>query len=153
MTIVWPRHLLSPRELNLFCVPNHYSYCANQFQINQMDLLNFRLLRLNECLFLIDSDRSRSKKKKKRSEKSNQRSMSPTLGRRLALLKGTGVDPSAVDQAIAGNNSALNYSQIFGSTSSDGLPNDYELRVSSVAVCLEYKAKVNWLIMVLCCFR
>lgn len=103
--------------------------------MNQMDLLHCRLLRLNECLFLLDSDRSRSKKKKKRSEKSHQRSMSPTLGRRLALLKGAGVDPSAVDQAIAGNNSALNYSQIFGSTSSDGLPNDYELRVSSVTVC------------------
>lgn len=96
-----------------------------------MDLLICRLIRLNECLFLLDSDRSRSKKKKKRSEKSHQRSLSPTLSRRLALLKGAGVDPSAVDQAIGGSNSALNYSQIFGSTSSDGLPNDYELRVSS----------------------
>lgn len=96
-----------------------------------MDLLNCRLFGLNECLFLLDSDRSRSKKKKKRSEKNHQRSLSPALGRRIALLKGAGVDTSVVDQAIAGNNSTLNYSQIFGSTSSDGLPNDYELRVSS----------------------
>lgn len=127
--------IVTETELNSFCVSNHYNYycCANQFQINQMDLLNCCLYnRLNKCLSLLDSDRSRSKKKKKRSEKNQQRSLSPALGRRIALLKGAGVDPSVVvDQAIAGNNSALNYSQIFGSTSSDGLPNDYELRVSS----------------------
>lgn len=47
----------------------------------------------------------------------------------MALLSGT--DPNAVDQAIAGNMSGFNYSQMFGSTS-DSMPNDYELRVSII---------------------
>lgn len=75
--------------------------------------------------FISDSDRSKSKKKKKRSDKTRQRSLSP-LSRRMALLSGA-VDPNIGEQ---GNNSAFNYSQIFGSTS-DALPNDYDIRVSS----------------------
>lgn len=75
----------------------------------------------------LDSDRSKTKKKKKRSDKGRQRSLSP-LSRRMALISGA-MDPNMVDQAMGGNNSAFNCSQAYGSTS-DAMPNDYDLRVS-----------------------